>query len=67
MADNIPTTFKAVVNGITLTGGGNDPGVARKIFLDHRYVCPKLMAVLEEDLNVLAGRTFRKNWEGLPG
>ena len=34
--------------------------------LDHRYACPELLAILEEELNVLAGGTCQKNRKGFP-
>ena len=44
---------------------GNDTGGARKLFLDHRNSCSKKLAILEEELNVLAGRTYWKNMKVL--
>ena len=49
---NLPTAIKAVVNGIIATGVGNDYDGAG-FFLDNLYACPNLLAILEEDLNVL--------------
>ena len=46
---------------------GNDPNGARKMFLDHSYACPKILAILEDGLNVITGGTCRKNNKGLPG
>ena len=44
----------------------NNPDGARKMFLFNLYACPELLAILEEDLNVLADGTFWKNRKGLP-
>ena len=56
-AANPPTTIKAVVIVIITIGVGNDHDGARKMFLDHRYECPRILAILEEYINVLAGGT----------
>ena len=64
-AYNIPTKIKVVVNGIIGSGVGNDHDVARKIFLDHHYACPKLRAIYEEELNVLVGGRWHMS-ERLP-
>ena len=47
-AINIPTTVKAVVNGIVEAGVGNDPDGARKLFSDNCYACPEILAILED-------------------
>ena len=66
-AANPPTTIKAVVIVIITIGVGNDHDGARKMFLDHSYACPKILAILEDGLNVITGGTCRKNNKGLPG
>ena len=63
---NVPTTIKAAVNGIILSGVGNDPDVARFV-LDNCYACPELLSILEEELNVPASKTSWNNRKGLPG
>ena len=50
-----------------MEGVGNDPDGARKLFLDYHYACPKLLAILEVELNVLSGVIFRKNRRGFAG
>ena len=49
-----------------MAGEDNDIDGARKLFLYHRYACPELLAILEEEINVLAGGTCRKNRKGVP-
>ena len=66
-SDNTITTIKAFVNGIIAAGVGNDTDGARKMFLDNRYACPEILAILEEDLNFLVGGTCWKNRKGFPG
>ena len=66
IAANIPTTIKVVVNGIITTGVVNDPNYVKELFLDNCHVCPELLAILEENLNVLAGGTCWRNRKGFP-
>ena len=40
--------------------------VQNKCVLDNRHACPELLAILEEDLNVLAGGKCRKNRKVFP-
>ena len=37
-----------------------------QVFFNNRYACPQILAVLEEDLNVLVGGTFQNNRKGFP-
>ena len=40
-AHNLPTTQKAVVNAIVLSGIDNEPNGMREIYMDNKYpVCP---------------------------
>ena len=61
------TTALIVVNGIIVAGLGDYPNGARKLFSDHHYECPEILAILEEDLNVLAGGKCWNNRKGFPG
>ena len=35
--------------------------------IDYCYVCPKILAILEEEINFLVGSACHNNREGLPG
>ena len=37
------------------------------MFLENRYACPKILTILEEELNVIAGGTCWKNRKDFPG
>ena len=58
---NLLTTVKVVVNVIITVGVVNDPNGAIKLCLDNRHACPEIMAILEDDLNVLIGGTCSNN------
>ena len=58
---NAPTTIKVFVHGIITAGVVNDPNGAIKLCLDNRHACPEIMAILEDDLNVLIGGTCSNN------
>ena len=58
---NIPT-IKAAFNGIIAASVGNDSNGAKKLFLDHCYAYSKILAILEEEINLLAGGTCHNNW-----
>ena len=58
--------IKEVVSGINTAGVVNDPNGAREMFLDNLHAFPEILAILEEELNVLAGGTCRKNRKGFP-
>ena len=64
---NLTTKIKSVVNVIIAAGVGNDSDGARKMFLDYRNVCPKLLDILEEELNVISGGTCWNNRKGFTG
>ena len=44
-AHNLPTTQKAVVNAIVLSGIANEPNGMREIYMDNRYSAPTLFVL----------------------
>ena len=65
-AANLPTKIKVFFNGIITAGVVNDHDGARELFLDNRRACPELLAILEEELNVIVGGTCRNNRKRFP-
>ena len=63
---NLLTTVKVVVNVIITVGVVNDPNGAREMFLDNLHAFPEILAILEEELSVLAGGICWKNRKGFP-
>ena len=45
-AHNLPTTHKAVVNAIVLSGIASEPNGIQKIYIDNWYSAPTLFALL---------------------
>eukprot|EP00957_Ditylum_brightwellii_P071385 5427160-Ditylum_brightwellii.AAC.1 len=56
-AKYLPTTMKATVNACIASGISNHPGGACTLYMDNRYTCPEVFAILQEDLNLLAAGT----------
>ena len=63
-AHNLPTTQKAVVNAIVLSGITNEPNGMREIYIDNRYSAPTLFILLREKYSILACGTVRSNQTG---
>jgi hypothetical protein len=63
-AHDLPTTQKAVVNAIVLSGIANDTDGMREIYMDNRYSAPSLFVLLREKYSILACGTVRSNRTG---
>jgi len=63
-AHNLPSTQKAVVNAIVLSGITNEPNGMQEIYMDNRYSVPTLFVLLQEKYNILACGTVRNNRTG---
>jgi hypothetical protein len=63
-AHNLPTTQKAVVNAIVLSGIANEPDGMREMYMDNRYSAPTLFVLLREKYNILACGTVQSNRKG---
>ena len=61
---HFPTTQKAVANAIVKSGIANDPNGCRYIFMDNRYACPQLFAILHASYNIRAVGTCKANRKG---
>ena len=51
--------MKAVIHAALASKNSNDNYGARKLFLENRYGCPELFAILFEDINLIGGGTCR--------
>jgi hypothetical protein len=60
-AHNLPTTQKAVVNTIVLSGIANEPNGIREMYMDNRYSMPTLFILLREKYSILACGTVWSN------
>ena len=51
-------------NAIVQSGIANDTDVLRHIFMDNRYACPYLLALILTNYNVRGVGTCKANWKG---
>ena len=65
--NQLPTTTKPVINAVLDSNSANDHCKSRKIFLEDRYDCTDIFAVLFEEMNLIGGGTCRKNIIDFPG
>ena len=61
---SLPTTQKAVANAIVQSGNANNTDGSRHIFMDNRYACPQLLALMLTNYNVRGVGTCKANWKG---
>ena len=59
--NQLPTTTKPVINAVLDSNSANDHCESRKIFLEDRYDCTDIFAVLFEEMNLIGGGTYRNN------
>ena len=62
----LPTTQKAVANAIVQSGIANDINGCRYLYMDNRYACPQLLALLLTNYNVRGVGTCRAGRKGFP-
>ena len=65
-ARKLPTTQKAVANAILRTKINNDEDGSRHLFMNNRYTCPQLLAMMNTEWNLRGGGTCRANRKGFP-
>eukprot|EP00957_Ditylum_brightwellii_P089866 6843860-Ditylum_brightwellii.AAC.1 len=58
--------MKAVVNTCTSSRIANDSRGAQALYMDNKFTCPELFAILQENLKLLAVGTCWKNRKGFP-
>ena len=58
---SLPTTQKAVVNAIVMSGLSNDPFGKRKLYKDNRYTALELFVLLRDKYQILLCGTIRNN------
>ena len=61
---HLPTTQKAVANAIVKSGIANCVDGCRYMFLDNRYACPQLLALMNTSFNVRGVGTCKANRKG---
>ena len=61
---HLPTTQKAVANAIVKSGIANCVDGCRYMFLDNRYACPQLLALMSTSFNVRGVGTCKANRKG---
>ena len=59
--------MKAFFNVVLVSNNENDHCGAQKIFLDSRYACTDIFAILFEEMKLIVVETCRQNRIGLPG
>ena len=62
----LPTTQKAVANAIIQSGIANDVNGCRYLYMDNRYACPQLLALMLTNYNVRGVGTCRAGRKGFP-
>ena len=61
---DLPTTQKAVANAIVKSGIANSIDGCRYIFMDNRYACPQLLALMNTSYNIRGVGTCKANRKG---